>query len=59
MGRRFAAPPYNTRYALMPWAVAMCAVASCSAFSSSCVPGLRSKTTFFTVPENGYGALPS
>ena len=30
---------------------------ACSAFSSSCGTGFRSKTTFFTVPLKAYGAL--
>ena len=43
-----------------PCATAWIDACSCRACSSSCdVGGFRSKTTFLTVPVNGYGALSS
>ena len=59
--RETSAGRFSVRHAPIPCATAWRLSCSCSACSSSCVVGLgfRSKTTFLTVPVNGYGALSS
>ena len=57
--RRLVPPPAGASHPAAPWPMPCTWACSCRACSSSWVVGLRSNTTFFTVPVKAYGALSS